>query len=113
MAFCLFAAPPAPNLLFKGRAGNYNFQVIKKEISSMSKTLAIIGAVVVALLIIAVPILIFIFVPQDALRTASYLAIIVTSFFACGLLVVTIALVAAILVLIRVITNITDTKVGP
>ncbi len=79
----------------------------------MSKTLAIIGAVVVGLLIIAIPILIFWLVPQDALRTASYLAIIVTSFFACGLLVVTIGLVAAILVLIRVITTITDTKVGP
>lgn len=79
----------------------------------MSKTLAIIGGIVVAIVIIFVPIAIFIWVPEQALRTASYEATVVTSFFACGLLVVTIALVAAILVLVSVITKLTDTKVSP
>ncbi|MBN9387781.1 MAG: hypothetical protein J0I20_07025 [Chloroflexi bacterium] len=79
----------------------------------MSKGLAIIGGIVVALVIILVPIAIFIWVPEQALRVASYEATVVMSFFACGLLVVTIALVAAILVLVSVITKLTDTKVGP
>lgn len=79
----------------------------------MSKGLAIIGGIVVALIVIAVPILIFWLVPEQALRTASYEATVVMSFFACGLLVTTIALVAAILVLVSVITKLTDTKVSP
>lgn len=79
----------------------------------MGKILAIIGGVVVVLLLILVPILVLIFVPTEALQKASYLAIIVTSVFACGLLLVTIALVAVIAVLVSVITRITDQKVGP
>jgi signal transduction histidine kinase len=79
----------------------------------MSKGLAIIGGIVVAIVVIAVPILIFWLVPEQALRVASYEATVVMSFFACGLLVVTIALVAAILVLVSVITRLTDTKVSP
>ena len=79
----------------------------------MSKGLAIIGGVVVAIIVILVPIAIFIWVPEQALRTASYEATVVLSFFACGLLVVSIALVAAILVLVSVITRLTDTKVSP
>lgn len=77
------------------------------------KMLAIIGGIVLALLFIAVPILIFWLVPEQALRTASYEATVVLSFFACGLLIVSIALVAAILVLVSVITKLTDTKVSP
>jgi hypothetical protein len=79
----------------------------------MSKGLAIFGGAVLALIVILVPIAIFIWVPEQALRTASYEATVVISFFACGLLVVTIALVAAILVLVSVITRLTDTKVSP
>ena len=79
----------------------------------MSKGLAIIGGIVVGLVLILVPIAIFIWVPEQALRTASYEATVVMSFFACGLLVVSIALVAAILVLVSVITKLTDTKVSP
>jgi hypothetical protein len=79
----------------------------------MSKGLAIIGGIVVAIVLILVPIAIFIWVPEQALRTASYEATVVMSFFACGLLITTIALVAAILVLVSVITKLTDTKVSP
>ncbi len=79
----------------------------------MTKPLAIIGGIVVALIVIVVPIAIFIWVPEQALRTASYEATVVMAFFACGLLVVSIALVAAILVLVSVITSLTDKKVGP
>jgi hypothetical protein len=102
-------------LRFKLAWGYYPWQVQvnKKENSSMSKTLAIIGGIVVALIVILVPIAIFIWVPEQALRTASYEATVVMSFFACGLLVVSIALVAAILVLVSVITSLTDKKVGP
>ncbi len=79
----------------------------------MSKPFTIIGAIVVAILLIFVPIAIFIWVPEQALRTASYESTVVLSFFACGLLLVSIALVAAILVLVSVITKLTDTKVSP
>lgn len=79
----------------------------------MSKFLVYIGAAVVILFLVFVPIAIFIWVPETALRTASYEATVVLSFFACGLLLVSIALVAAILVLISVITKLTDTKVSP
>lgn len=75
--------------------------------------MAIAIGVIVILLLIATPILIFAFVPTDALQKAAHLATIVTSVFACGLLVVITALVAAILILVSVLTNLVNTKVGP
>jgi hypothetical protein len=77
------------------------------------KVFAIIGAIVVILLLIAIPILLLIFVPADGMAHAANLARVVTSFFACGLLIVTTALVAVIAVLVAVITRLLDTKVSP
>ncbi|HEX2913832.1 MAG TPA: hypothetical protein VH186_23710 [Chloroflexia bacterium] len=70
----------------------------------------IIAAIVLAIVILVV---VFIWVPFDAVAKLGWMAVMITSFFACGLLLVTSALVAAVLVLIRVITNLTEDKVGP
>ena len=71
---------------------------------------AIVGALVVVILIIVA---ILIWVDIDVLRKMSYLAIIVTSFFACGLLIVATGVVAAILALLSVVTTLVDKKVNP
>jgi membrane protein implicated in regulation of membrane protease activity len=79
----------------------------------MSKFLIIVGGIVVALVLIAVPVVFFIWVPPDAVQKLFYMSGILTGFFACGLVITTLALVVAILLLIRVLTNLTDSKVGP
>ncbi len=79
----------------------------------MSRFLMIVGGIVVVLLLVLGPIAIFIWVPLQALQTLAYMSIGVMSFFACGLLIATIALVVAIFFLIRVLTSLTSTKVGP
>lgn len=77
------------------------------------KVFAIIGAVVVILLLIAIPIILVSVLDPVWLAKASDLAIVITSVFACGLLIVTTALVAVIAVLVAVITRLLDTKVSP
>ncbi len=79
----------------------------------MSRFLIIVGAIALALIVLIIPLVVFIWVPNDAVQKLSQMAIIVTSVFACGLLLVTIGLIAAILALVVVIRNLTENKVGP
>ncbi len=71
---------------------------------------AIVGALVLVILIVLA---ILIWFPTEWLQRMSYLAIVVTSFFACGLLIISTGIVVAVLALISVITTLIDKKVGP
>lgn len=75
--------------------------------------LGLIIAGIVVVILIAAPIVIFAVASPQDLQKAANLATIVTSVFACGLLISITALVAAVVVLISVIANLTSTKVGP
>jgi hypothetical protein len=79
----------------------------------MNKFLIIVGAIVVILVLLIIPVAIFIWVPSDAVQKLFYMSGILTGFFACALVITTVALVAAILLLVRVLTSLTDSKVGP
>ena len=79
----------------------------------MNRILMIIGAVVVILLLIAIPTAIFIWVPAEAVQKLFYMSGMLTGVFACGLVIATLALVVAVLLLVRVLTGLTDSKVGP
>ncbi len=79
----------------------------------MSRFLIIVGGIVVAAVLIFIPIAFVLFIPQDALRSMSYVAIIFTSIFACALVISVTALVVAVVFLVRVLTSLTDSKVAP
>jgi len=74
----------------------------------------IIAGIVFALVAaIAITASIMIWVTEDFLRKASYLATVLVSFFACGLLIVSTGLVAGTVALVLVVTNLIDKKVNP
>ena len=71
---------------------------------------AIVGTLIGVIVVVT---LILVFASTEFLERASYLATVVISFFACGLLIMSTGVVVALMALLSVVTNLIDKKVGP